>query len=845
MMDFDKLARPKGVVAPTDPLEIFAKTPNLKDAPNDLWKGQAHALQAWHRNREAEDNAILLNTGAGKSIVGVLIAQSLVNEKIGKIVFVCSTIDLVQQTAKECERLGLQYTTRVRQEFSNDLFETDSAFCITTYQALFTANTTFNKDKSPAGIIFDDAHVAERMIRDSFTLSISKDDHPNLFQDIIEIVRPEFDRLNKNAHLNFILEQLGQQSVTMCPPATAYRSKDQIIEAIKRVKDWRKSDLFFPAIRLWENLGTCAIFISGSSIEITPPFIPTGVFDFLGKGVRRIYLSATMEFETDFVRGFGRRIKHRIAPDNDAGNGERLILLSSRFKERTDKMELASEVLKTQKLLVSVPSYPKAQLWKHIGVPPKRAEFSEALQNFRDAKMGAFILVSRIDGIDLPQDTCRVMLIDGAPSGASLMDYYLFQHLSLSNLFSTKMAGRITQLLGRINRGRSDYGAFIVYGSDVNVWLKTERNVALLPPLIRKQVILGQTVQDGMEKSDAADVVRLISQVIARDGGWLRFYRDTVDGLEVSEDALEKVKFREGQLAVSAVAECKFMTLLWQGDIEGARRALLDVLDDTAMADARLAGWYSVWLGATYEFENDNETGVAHYKKARSRLSSWLNVPFRTEGDQKINDEGDLTVVQRRLLEVNHHGPQALGDLVAQLKIQARVLVEVGKSSNEREEAVRKFGEFLGFDASRPDNEFGVGPDVIWLDDETKTGVAFELKTQKNDPAEYSKQEVGQAHNHIQWLTDSHGSIEWQGLLLVGPAGVCKAEANPSENIFLVETGTLSARMRELSAKIDDTRGKTALERHALLKEVGALAEWLLPGWFRTLAKTPLRSLKR
>jgi hypothetical protein len=46
------------------------------------------------------------------------------------------------------------------------------------------------------------------------------------------------------------------------------------------------------------------------------------------------------------------------------------------------------------------------------------------------------------------------MLIDGAPSGAGLMDQYLFKRVGLGNLYSTKMAGRITQLLGRINRGR-------------------------------------------------------------------------------------------------------------------------------------------------------------------------------------------------------------------------------------------------------------------------------------------------------------------------------------------------------------------------------------------------------
>ena len=844
MIDFNKLSRPKANSAPTDPLEIFAKTPNLSNAPNDLWKGQAEALQRWHLARDKQDNAVLLNTGAGKSIVGVLIAQSLVNEQIGPIVFACSTIDLVEQTARECDRLGIPYTIRAHGKFSDDQFETGKAFCITTYQALFTANSTFSKERSPAGVIFDDAHVAERMIRDAFTLSISRETYPTLFSDIIAMVRPEFEKLNKGPHLGAVLEQHSAQ-VTMCPPATAYRCRDQILEAIKRVNDWRKSDLFFPTIRLWENIGNCAILISSNGIEITPPFIPTGVYNFLGKGVRRVYLSATLEFETDFVRGFGRRITDQIAPDNDAGNGERLILLSSLFKDKPDKKEVAAEILKKNKLLVSVPSYSKAQAWKHIGTPPNKENFSAELQTFRKASSGAFILVSRIDGIDLPQDTCRVMLIDGAPSGTSLMDQYLFQHLSLSNLFSTKMAGRITQLLGRINRGRSDYGAFLIHGGDLNIWLKTERNVALLPPLIRKQVILGQTVQGGMDKSDPEAIASLISQVISRDAGWLQFYRETVDGLEVSEDALAKVKEREAQLAASAVAECEFMTKMWQGDVEGARKALLNVLDATAMADAKLAGWYSVWLRATYENAGDNETATAHYKKARSRLSVWLNVPFRNDADFKAEAEGAKTALQRVLLATNHHGPQALGDLVWKLKQQAKILLDKSATSNAKEEAVRLYGELLGFDASRPDNEWGKGPDVIWMDPDFAGCVAFELKTEKNDPAEYNKHEVGQSLNHIQWLKDNEGEKTWEGLLIVGPPGICKSEASPSDDIFLVESTALAARMTEFAAKIDDTRGRTVIERWTVLNEIGELTEWQPSGWFRSLAKTQLKSLKK
>jgi hypothetical protein len=74
---------------------------------------------------------------------------------------------------------------------------------------------------------------------------------------------------------------------------------------------------------------------------------------------------------------------------------------------------------------------------------------------------------------------------------------------------------------------------------------------------------------------------------------------------------------------------------------------------------------------------------------------------------------------------------------------------------------------------------------------------------------------------------------------------VCKSEASPSDDIFLVETNALAARMMEFAAKIDDTRGRTVMERWTILNEIGTLSEWQPAGWFRSLAKTSLKSLKK
>lgn len=167
-------------------------------------------------------------------------------------------------------------------------------------------------------------------------------------------------------------------------------------------------------------------------------------------------------------------------------------------------------------------------------MPPEPKNFTAELNQFRQSTKGVFCLVSRIDGIDLPQDTCRVMVVDGAPTGSSLLERYQFSSLGMTNLFSTKFAGRLTQLFGRINRGRSDYGAFVLYGNDITSWIKNDRNIALLPELLRKQVILGQSMQKDLGPLDQDGTTEVIDNVLNRDKGWLEVYRETLDRLEVS-----------------------------------------------------------------------------------------------------------------------------------------------------------------------------------------------------------------------------------------------------------------------------------------------------------------------
>jgi len=87
MIDFGSFRRVDQKTRPSDPREIFKRRPSGEGAANDLWQGQAEALGAWFENKTKNEILITLNTGAGKTIIGLLIAQSYVNQGLRNVIY--------------------------------------------------------------------------------------------------------------------------------------------------------------------------------------------------------------------------------------------------------------------------------------------------------------------------------------------------------------------------------------------------------------------------------------------------------------------------------------------------------------------------------------------------------------------------------------------------------------------------------------------------------------------------------------------------------------------------------------------------------------------------------------
>jgi len=847
-MDFSQLKRPTRNVKPLDPIAIFERRPSLPNTPNDLWRGQTEALSEWHKNRAASDVFIALNTGAGKTLVGLLIAQSLVNEGVENVTYLCGTNDLVFQTYREAEKFRgtINCTLRISGNFTNSLFETGKGFCITNYASLFNGLSILQRNHFPGAVIFDDAHVAERMIRESFTLKITAKTHSELFKEITNLFKPHFKEVGKLASFEDIIDNPFQSSIMASPSAIKEKS-GRLYTLLVDSGIKNDNNLKYPFHHLKDNLVHCAVVFDYGTVEIAPPFLPLFSLPVFSRKIRRLYLSASLNYKSDIARAFGRIPDISIEPKNDAGNGERLVLFAEELSKKKVDTEFVKSLSEKHKVLIAVPSSRQAETWEAVGTPPTSTNFSEKLQEFREASSGTFVLVSRVDGIDLPHDTCRIMILDELPKGASLLEQFQWDVLDMKNFRAAKVSNQIIQLFGRINRGRNDYGAFVINGKTLSNWLNTDRKLALLPELLRKQIRLGAELHKQKKLSDTSQFIEVIDSVLSRNQSWIDYYGESIDEMDLDAEAAERTKQIEERMTQAALAEVKFMSFVWERDYVAARQAIETVIQETLRADTKLSGWHNLWLGMCLESEEDYEAAQEEYSRARKRLGNQIIVSKVVGSDsEKLADTASLTTDFERQIDfiVGHNSPEKYQKTFQRLCSSVKGLDDSKVSVPQQEEAVRALGEYLGLASTRPDNDDGTGPDVLWIDETSHKCLAFELKTDKNSNPIYYKKEVGQGHDHLEWVRQNYPNYLCLGLVYVGADGKRDKAANPSSEMYLCDLSVLATVKNQLVAGIEDLRTVIPTQRASKVKEFCAESQWKLEGLASRVKVKSMQSLE-
>jgi hypothetical protein len=721
-----------------DPRDIFLTLSRDKKFafPRDI---QTEVMKAWFGQRDNPDTVVKLNVGSGKTLVGLLLLQSSLNEGIRPAIYIAPDKQLVDQVLAEAKTLGIDAVDDPR----DTAVQSGEKIAVTTVHRLFNGKSIFGIGSEGVklkigAIVIDDVHACIATINEQFRIQL-----PNTHKAYHAIYNIAKSDLQRQSFARFLdLKNGDPQALMEIPYWTWHDHQKDILEALHAHKG--DDELLFSYPLLNGVLPQCRCVMSGQKLEIEPFCPPTDLVMAFSKAKRRIYMTATLADDSALVTHFAanpKKLSNPIVPVSSQSMGERMILMPQELNadfDADDIRKLLVAIAKKENVVVIVPSKQTADLWKGDADQILLAEnVVDGIAKLRQKHVGLTVLVNRYDGIDLTHEACRVLAIVGLPEVTAYTELTDMAVLSDSQSSLRRQMQRIEQGMGRGVRSNDDYCVVLLVGAKLTARIKTPEGTALLTPATRAQLDLSRKVAKQLADVDLKGLKEVIDQCLDRDPDWVK----------VSKMALLKAKTQPG-LAIDgkSVAIRSAFDLSRAGDHKAAVEVLQTAVN--AVADNDEKAWL-LQKGAAIEHHispaESQKMLLAAYKLNPNVLRPMEGVAYQklsahagaqTATIQKFQQSRFLEAADRLL-----YANQLLDELMFHTVPADRF-----------EAALNSVAEFIGIKCQRPEKLFGEGPDNLWA---LPSGSFLVIECKNNATSEkgISKADLGQLDQGMTWFS--------------------------------------------------------------------------------------------
>src|SRR6478752_2186816 len=505
--DFSKLSKSASISTITDPTALFDALPNKAHGYGYLRAVQKTVLDAWSPRRNERDLVIKTNTGGGKTITGLLLLQSSLHEGKAPAVYIAPNPHLQGRVIAEAHNLGLP--TVDDPEASR--FLSGEAICVTTMQVLVNGMTRFGLAGSTSRqpihvktVVIDDAHAALALTEQRTNLTIPAA-HP-AHAALLELFADALADQGQNAFMNI---QEGDRSAVLRIPFWTWQERQADVLAILR--PYRADNTLkwtWPLVA--DLLPLCQAVASADAIEIEPPCPPIEKIPSFAEAERRIYLTATLADDSVLITHFDANpdsIASSIVPESAADLGDRLVLAPQDLNRSIlddEIRDFARGFSETRNVVVLVPSWAKASQWAHHASRnvSKATDVGAVVEELKAGHVGLVVIVNHYDGIDLPDEACRVLVIDGLPYAYSGIERREAVALRDSDAMVTRQLQRLEQGMGRGVRSREDRCAVLLMGSRLTQLVARPDVANRLSAATRAQIELSRRVARELGRVD-------------------------------------------------------------------------------------------------------------------------------------------------------------------------------------------------------------------------------------------------------------------------------------------------------------------------------------------------------
>ncbi len=779
MSIFDSIGRSNPADSTTDPKQLFRVLPKPQGSPyrfpHDI---QTEVWDKWYARRDEPDLVVKMNTGSGKTVIGLLILKSSLNEGKGPAVYLVPDTQLKTQVQRTAEGLGIAWT----EDLDDPIFRRSQAVLITTVHTMFNGKSRFGLRGSSGRplqvgtVVIDDAHACIPIIEHQFAMDV-----PSGSQQHEALVNMFGDALKAQSLAGYTAIKAGEGTQSVPVPYWEWQPHHEAAFGLLNTfatDGQQNSDAMFSWPMIRDHLELCDVAVSPKQIEVRLPYPDLTVIpSFVGAG-RRIYMTATLADDSILTTHMGMApqcVTNPIVPASASDLGDRLILTpieTSRGVTHEDVRSSAQRWAQDHNVVVIVPSRFRATAWEDVSTEiHDRTSIQSAVARLNNGHVGLVVLIARYDGVDLPGSACRVLILDGLPERYSPLEQIEATALGGTEAMDVRQVQRIEQGMGRGVRSTDDYCAVILLDPRLVERLYTASSTAQLSPATRAQYELSSTFSAGGRGKTMSFFDDAIEAFLRRDTAWVGASKQAVS--VVTYDQLDHVR-------PEVIAERQAFDLALSGRASDAAETLQQVYDQ--VSGAQLRGWLKQ-RGAGYLNLGDPERSRNLQRSARIDNNYILKIPNEVSA-RRLSAHADQAAAASDFMTRTYSTARNFEIDIEALLRDLTPSTEYG-SFKRFEAAFETIGFLLGFDSSRPDQETNIGPDNFWALGAGRHWVV-EAKSESAAPT-ISRDSLEQLSHSADWFdAENNGRAVTQTPILIHPSRTPSWDAVPRQGATIM-----------------------------------------------------------
>lgn len=791
MVDFSLLSKVPSKSKSRSLLDTFSRL-DRKVSHVELRASQVELFRKIDERIDDRDIVLKLTTGGGKTATGLIYLKQKMDQYGEPAVFLVPTTQLAEQVIEEGARIGIpvaNWPSKVR--YPPDDALRCAAVMVCTYDKLFNGKSMFARADVrlvPCALVLDDVHAGIEALRKTFSADLSEDCRAELIS-IID------DAMKKYEPANWARIEFGDPAAIVEVPHWVVSDNESAIRDVL-AKHSGESPLVFAWPYLSREIKLCRLIISGdkAAISMDPPLI--GFVDQYVGARHRLFMSASVHDGASLIREFGCNESAAAQPvevDGEVPVGERMVLVPTLIDPEFGReaiLEVVKRVLPVANVVVLVSSEAAAKFWTDGGAAMAMGDsFSDSVGKLKSVSNGVFVVfVNRYDGIDLPDAACRLLVIDGLPSGDGILDRLDTENAGGIVGMRGKVANRVEQGLGRAVRSNSDYCAVILAGEDLATFVSRKIVLSSFSPPTVRQINIGREVSRAIstEENKVLGLVSTIGQVLSRDDGWRAFYHAQMSVQGEIEDAIpEEAELRRNV----AIAEREAADLAMATKYDLSARELKKAAG--LLASDRYRRGVIKQASAKVLYQVDKVSALELQSSAYADNCNISRPPVMPPiARRRASVQAEIICDWLRSFADMNGAIVALDTLSSEIRyVNGSAVVEA---------AVEKLGEYIGADSSRPDKERGRGPDNLWIFGDK----AFCIEMKSDKFSKLWKEDAGQMALSERWVRDNNPGVAEVYSLIGSDVVVAERSSDFPDSVKVFDQGAFQEIISNLRAML-------------------------------------------